>query len=629
MKPQISLIALMVVLAAVLAGCDGMYTDYAWSTTPAYDAAATQGLVPELITGTRTPTAVWDIVTSPDLYTQQDQAAATLAAINQQMTATSQAAQMTQQAAAFEATQDAETVRATSTAQAWAITATYEAASATQAAQAQGTAQALVVAATRQSLDVTATQQAIDLERAQLTNQAWAVVPLVLVGLLAAVVLGLGTWAVIEIVKAGRNRQAVVQLPNGGALVVTERALSVLKTDVMLAPEHRMTADPNEPMSEQARLALAMAQQQTEIQRAYAAAGARPRNAGADRSGSSQADAPEWTVNIPTVAVWPPVVRDGIALGIGAQGPIVAQADSDPHLLVAGMTGSGKTRFALRPVIAQALGQGWAVIIIDRSGLDFAVFSEHYNCNILTLGGNPEDAVGVLQGAYMQVVNRMRQMAAAGVSTWGQMPISAGPRVLMVMDEFSNLADSLDNRGREELWRAARMLAAEARKTGVHLAIALQDPTAQSIDLRIRRNTIPVVFRVRDGAASRVVLNQDGAEKLQTRQFVTMVGNTTQAGLAYAPDDTEILHYLDDHPTPQMQMLDLTVGQPPLPGADPEIAQLAEQIRQAWKRGESKRALARLVGREYAGAWAGKIDRAVAYLSATTTTPQRFVGDGE
>jgi hypothetical protein len=612
----------MVLLAVLLAGCDGFYSDYAFSETPAWDAAATQGLVPELVT----PQVEVTPNRTPDLDAQQAQAAATLAAINQQMTATSQAAQMTQQAAAFEATQAADAALATSTAQAWAITATYEAAQATQAAQVQGTAQSLVVLATQQALGATATQQVIDLERAELTNQAWAVVPLVLVALLGAVVLGLGAWAVVEIVKAARNRQAVVQLPNGGALVVTERRLAVLKTDVMLAPERQMGADANEPASEQARLTLALAQQQTEIQRSYAAAGAKPRG-GSERTGGSQAEAPEWSVNIPTVAVWPPVVRDGIALGVGAQGPVVAQADIDPHLMVAGTTGSGKTRYMLRPVVAQALAAGWAVVVVDRSGLDFAVFAEHINCNMVTLGGNPEDAIGILQAAYSQVLNRMRQMAAAGVSTWGQMPSGSGPRVLMVLDEFSNLADALDNRGRDDLWRAARMLAAEARKTGVHLAIALQDPTAQSIDLRIRRNMGAVAFRVRDGAASRVVINQDGAERLQTRQFVAVVGNQVQAGLAYAPSDDELLRYLDEHPTQQMQMLDLTV-QTALPGLDHEIVRIAEQIRSAWERGESKRQMARMLGQTYGGGFANKLDQAIEYL-ATTTTSRRIAGDAE
>ena len=39
----------------------------------------------------------------------------------------------------------------------------------------------------------------------------------------------------------------------------------------------------------------------------------------------------------------------------------------------------------------------------------------------------------------------------ANVSTWGFLP-NAGPRVMAVFDEFSNLADALPNNEREELW---------------------------------------------------------------------------------------------------------------------------------------------------------------------------------
>ncbi|NKQ35702.1 MAG: hypothetical protein HF973_08820 [Chloroflexi bacterium] len=59
---------------------------------------------------------------------------------------------------------------------------------------------------------------------------------------------------------------------------------------------------------------------------------------------------------------------------------------------------------------------------------------------------------------------------------------------------------------RRELWRGARMIAAEGYKAGVHRALALQDPTHKSLDPRIRRNCLPLSFRVKDGDASRVIL---------------------------------------------------------------------------------------------------------------------------
>jgi DNA segregation ATPase FtsK/SpoIIIE-like protein len=115
------------------------------------------------------------------------------------------------------------------------------------------------------------------------------------------------------------------------------------------------------------------------------------------------------------------------------------------------------------------------------------------------------------------------------------------------MDEFANLADALPQSQRKELWRAARMIAAEGRKAGVHLALALQDPSHKSLDLRIRRNCLPLSFRVKDGDASRVILGAGGAEQLQPRQFMTVM-NQLIRGVAFAPSDEEIGRFLASRP---------------------------------------------------------------------------------
>lgn len=88
-------------------------------------------------------------------------------------------------------------------------------------------------------------------------------------------------------------------------------------------------------------------------------------------------------------------------------------------------------------------------------------------------------------------------MRGAGVSAWGRMPGAVpsapppAPCVLAVMDAFDNLADALPANELRELWRGARMIAAEGRKARLHLAQALQDPTHKSLDLLIRRNYLP------------------------------------------------------------------------------------------------------------------------------------------
>ena len=74
------------------------------------------------------------------------------------------------------------------------------------------------------------------------------------------------------------------------------------------------------------------------------------------------------------------------------------------------------------------------------------------------------------------------------------------------------------------------------RKSGIHLALAVQNPTWQSLDLGIRRNCTPLTFRVNGGDASRVILNTPGAEALGNRQFLTVMGGL-ERGVAFAPGD--------------------------------------------------------------------------------------------
>jgi len=164
------------------------------------------------------------------------------------------------------------------------------------------------------------------------------------------------------------------------------------------------------------------------------------------------------------------------------------------------------------------------------------------------------------------------------------------------------------------------MVAAEGRKAGVHLALALQDPTHRSIDLRIRRNTTPLSFRVRDDAASRVVLNAGGAEALPPRQFLALIGAALVRGVAFSPDDEQIVQFLASRPVAELPAADWLEGS----GArlpNEEIVELAEAIRPLWEGGErNMSALARAAGGQNAGSFHYKLVEAMGLLDSTTST---------
>jgi len=324
-----------------------------------------------------------------------------------------------------------------------------------------------------------------------------------------------------------------------------------------------------------------------------------------------------------------------LPLGMNTRNGVLSMVQADleraAHLLFAGTSGAGKTRYGLRPVITSALVDGWLVIVIDRSGLDFIPFREHPNAHIIRID-DPTQAIDVMSSVFTELQRRLRLLYDLETSTWGQLQPGHphGPRVLLIVDEFGNLADALDNRDREELWRQARMIAAEGRKAGIHEAIALQDPTYKSIDLRIRRNMTPVAFRLRDDASSRVVLGQNGAEVLRPRHFLTVMDVSAMTrGVAFNPHDEEITSFLQSRPVrplPDPVWLGASSAQPKTDRATGnETARLAEDIRGVWLRDGSRSEMARAAGfPQYGGHYRTQIDRAIQYLvdEASTTTPR-------
>lgn len=321
------------------------------------------------------------------------------------------------------------------------------------------------------------------------------------------------------------------------------------------------------------------------------------------------------------------------AIGASTAGLLSADLRVDPHLLISGTTGSGKT-YLLRTIIAGALASGLQVIAVGLPRPGLKLFESHPNFRVIHLDPlHPEQAPAYLMAAYGEINRRNILMYQHNADNWETLTTAAAPRMLWVFDELSNLAEAAIENGltRDEFWRPARLVAREGRKASVHLAVGLQDPNEKYCDLSLRRNAIPVALKLRDASISRVAIGIAGAETLAPRQMLCQI-NGLQHGMTLDADDRSITDWLGSHMTPVTQPAswiqlpeaklteaaitnEATVGD--------AIEALAETIRPAWERQDSKRAMARVAGREYAGSFAGRLDRAIAYLenaSPATTT---------
>ena len=98
---------------------------------------------------------------------------------------------------------------------------------------------------------------------------------------------------------------------------------------------------------------------------------------------------------------------------------------------------------------------------------------------------------------------------------------------MLVVDEF---ADLMAQQGKEVEETVAR-LAQKARAAGMHVILATQRPSADVLTGTIKANfPSRVAFRVSQGVDSRIILDEQGAEKLVGRgdMLVKLNGSETQ-----------------------------------------------------------------------------------------------------
>ena len=187
-------------------------------------------------------------------------------------------------------------------------------------------------------------------------------------------------------------------------------------------------------------------------------------------------------------------------------GPEVAlDLEANPHALVSGTTGSGKS-VALWVIIGGALRAGWQVAIVDgpKGGVDFAAFQPA----CFAWGDSLERAAEVVKAVYEEGRSRKQALKASGARRWHDMaPGHRPPPLMLVVDELTSLIipepvpkgvpkdhplvveASERNLAKAEILSAVGKIARELRYVGVSLVGATQKAsTATGIPTELRDN---------------------------------------------------------------------------------------------------------------------------------------------
>ena len=226
-----------------------------------------------------------------------------------------------------------------------------------------------------------------------------------------------------------------------------------------------------------------------------------------------------------------------------------------PHVLVAGTTGSGKSvtvNAMLASILLQASPNEVRMVLVDPKQVEL----NHYESipHLLTpVVTSPRLAANVLANLIKEMEERYSVMSVARTRSLvelnrhrmrqGERPL---PYILCVIDELADLMMIAPGEVEDAIIR----LAQKSRAVGIHLLLATQRPSADVITGMIKAN-VParIAFAVASQTDSRVILDQNGAESLlgQGDLLFRPAGESRSARIQGAFIDEDQILQLTDH----------------------------------------------------------------------------------
>jgi hypothetical protein len=215
-------------------------------------------------------------------------------------------------------------------------------------------------------------------------------------------------------------------------------------------------------------------------------------------------------------------------LGMAPSGEVrVADLARLPHLLVAGATGSGKSvllRGLLCCLAAARDPRQLRLLIVDPKQVDFLPFQDLPHLVQEGIITEPARAVGALgETLRREVAWRQELLRDAAVTSALEFYESGGtleqlPQMVILVDEFADLAASLDRAARDSFMALVQRFGQLTRAFGIYLVLATQRPSVQVITGDIKANlTARVALKVQSATDSTTILGRGGAESLRDR----------------------------------------------------------------------------------------------------------------
>lgn len=241
------------------------------------------------------------------------------------------------------------------------------------------------------------------------------------------------------------------------------------------------------------------------------------------------------------------------ALGKTPEGKdIILDLASIPHLLVGGSTGSGKTVFLYTLLIAllQSHPQKDDIILILSSSKreDFVYFEKLPQLFSGRVIAEAREATDLIKGFVAQESARRGDLLADAwardIIEYNKKNTEKLPPIVVVIDEFADLADQLSSKKeREEFYTQVQRIAQTGRSRGIHLVVCTQRPEAKLVPPTTKAQLNGrVALRVNDPISSSMIIGAPDAKNLQKHgDLLYKNGDTFERAQGYYIDTDELV----------------------------------------------------------------------------------------
>lgn len=212
---------------------------------------------------------------------------------------------------------------------------------------------------------------------------------------------------------------------------------------------------------------------------------------------------------------------DGDILYLNLGGPFAGETQHEPHTLIAGATGSGKSvliQALLLDIAATNASRLTQIHLIDpKMGVDYAAVERlpHLQGGVVV---DQTRATEVMEGLVAEMERRydlFRQQGARDIRAYNEKVDMAAqlPWTFLVHDEFAEWMLSEDYKA--AVTANVSRLGVKARAAGIHLIFAAQRPDSNVMPMQLRDNLgNRLILKVASVGTSEIALGVKGAEQL-------------------------------------------------------------------------------------------------------------------